>query len=277
MYLAAWALCIFCTSPLKSQVYNNAPSLWLGPQNSPQGDIMLQDVMIPQDTNAQSTYYSTLNWNAGTNGGGYCGLQNSSSGGNLTIFSLWDPLNGDTTASIVYSYPGTTFSRFGGEGTGWHAIKDNMWTENNWYTLLTRRWDVDTNTYFGYWIENVTNSTRTHYVTINYPLNGVYFDAGNSGSSFIEDWSGSGQNMRKVYYTNGYKRQSSDNTWVPFSPYTFNYTQPNDTTYPYGDRWNAGIAGNTIFLQTGGSTLLLWFQVKLIPGRLISLPFPLNL
>ena len=251
--LSTYITCMF-TFGAMAQVYQNAPSLWLGPKNSPQADIMMQDLMIPKDTNAVSTYYSTLNWNSGADGGGYCGLQNSSDGGNKTIFSLWDPASGDT-AKLAYAGPGVTFSRFGGEGTGWHAEKNNMWTESQWYTLFTRRWDVGTHTYFGYWIQSQTDNTWTHYLTFDYPVAGIYFNSGNSGSGFIEDWAGTGQNMRKVYFTNGYKRSTASGTpWVPFSPYSFSFTQPNLTTNPNGGKWNAGVKGNTIYLQTGGNT-----------------------
>ncbi len=231
----------------------NAPSLWLSPPKLPQGDIMLQDVMVPIDTDAEDTYYSVLNWNAGTDGGGYCGLQNNGSGDKLTIFSIWDPTNGDTSTSIVYATKGLTFTRFNEETSGWHAIKDSMWIENNYYTLVTRRWDVGTHTYFGYWIESVTDTSWTHILTIDYPLPNVYFNANNSGNAFIEDWIGNGYEMRKAYYKNGYKRNNITYDYDPFTPYDFNFTEPLNSDI-YNKNWNVGIVDDAIFLQTGGNT-----------------------
>ena len=46
---------------------------------------------------APTTYFETMGWNTGGNGGGYCGVQYAGTLGRNYIFELWNP----TVANIV--------------------------------------------------------------------------------------------------------------------------------------------------------------------------------
>ena len=66
---------------------DRAPSLWLKYQDNFQGDILINTIRV-QSPSPLYTYYCTLAWNAGEEGGGYCGIQEHPDGRNF-IFSLW--------------------------------------------------------------------------------------------------------------------------------------------------------------------------------------------
>lgn len=63
------------------------------------------------------TYYCTMQWNAGMEGGGYCGIQEHPNGRNF-IFSIWDPVSSNESIRAAYLGDGTQVENFGGEGTG---------------------------------------------------------------------------------------------------------------------------------------------------------------
>lgn len=79
-----------------------APSLALWYNDSEVGDILTQDVYVPAHGLTKHTYYCCLQWNAGMNGGGYCGIQDHPKGRNY-IFSLWDPEGTDEKIQPIYT------------------------------------------------------------------------------------------------------------------------------------------------------------------------------
>ena len=107
-------LCAFTFQVGQSQ--NRAPSCWLKYQDYFQGDILINKIKVisPSPT---YTYYCGLQWNAGMEGGGYCGIQEHPSGRNF-IFSIWDPISSSESITAPYTYSGTLTEPFGGEGTG---------------------------------------------------------------------------------------------------------------------------------------------------------------
>ena len=90
----------------------------------------------------------------------------------------------------------------------------------------------------------------THVVTIDYPMTDIYYET--LTCSFLEDWEGSGENLRRVHFKNGYKRGLTGN-WVPFNGATFSIVKEL-ASKTYEDNINSGVLDDTFFLQSGGET-----------------------
>ncbi len=227
---------------------NSAPSCHLTANDNAKGDIIMKTVRATITTN--TTYYCTMQWNGGRDGGAYCGFQDSPDKGHLFIYSVWDPSN-HQAITAKYLGPGTTTETFGGEGTGLKSYNQTIgWTLNQWNTQVTRRWDVGTHTYFGYWIRNVSANKWIHMVTIDYPVAGIYFEG--QTNAFLEDWTSTGVNTRRYELKDIFKRKT-DGTWLPGAQATFtrnnearsaNYTNANDS----------GVSGGAYYMQSGGNT-----------------------
>lgn len=232
---------------------NSALSSHLSAKDNVEGDILVKTLKVPHKT--LYTYYCGLMWNVGSDGGGYCGIQNHPSGNNF-IFSIWDPVTNNEPIKAVFTGKGTQVENFGGEGTGLKSWNFELgWIEGRDYQLVTRLWDKDNSTYFGYWVFDVENQTWTHLVTMDFPVKNVRFHT--TTGSFIEDWLDTGQNMRKVFQKNGYKRDM-DNNWIPFntSHYSINTydIEPGRRSYNYKDNYDAGTEDGYFYMQTGGNT-----------------------
>jgi hypothetical protein len=227
---------------------DGAPSIWYGPTNdSFTGDTVIRTIGIPYAT--MRTYYATINWNAGMDGGGYCGLQAHPSGREYH-FAIWDPSNHqDITA--VYLSPGTTAERFGGEGTGLKAMNFTLgWNTGQWYATAIRCWDVGSqDTYFGYWIHDVTGNKWTHVLTFDFPMPGIRFSYSNRG--FVEDWAGTGSNIRRCHIQGGSKRNLSG-TWYGMSQCRISANA--DTGGDYDWNFDGGVENDYYFIESGGSS-----------------------
>jgi hypothetical protein len=236
---------LFCCSGLV--IGAGAPSIWYGPTNDNfTGDAIIRTVQIPYDT--MYTYYSTINWNAGMDGGGYCGLQAHPDGHNY-IFSIWDPSNGQPITA-AYQDPGTDVLPFGGEGTGLKSWNFQLgWTNGQWYSTAVRCWDVGNHTYFGYWVHDITGDKWTHLVTMDFPMSSIRFSTGNGG--FLEDWAGTGQNIRRYHITSSYKRSTSG-SWTGMQQCTVAANA--DTGGQYDWNFDGGIENDCYFVESGGSS-----------------------
>ena len=224
----------------------NAPSAWLWYTPDGNGDICIANVKVAKST--MYTYYSVMNWNAGMEGGGYCGIQDHPDGKNF-IFSLWDPSN-HQAITAPYSAQGSQIANFGGEGTGLHVLNFQIgWQENNDYTIVTRAWQYNAHTFWGFWSLDVTHQKWTHIVTMDYPVANVYFNGGMG--QFIEDWIGSGQNVRKVMFNNIWKRYVNSG-WKNFI--TANFQVNPASTGTYANNFDGGIESGYFYMQTGGNT-----------------------
>lgn len=150
--------------------------------------------------------------------------------------------------------PGTRCEPFGGEGEGLKTWNFTIgWEPDYWYTLVTRRWDHDDHTYFGFWVKHQMSLEWTHVATIDYPLPDIYFET--LTCSFLEDWEGSGENLRRVHYKNGYKRGLTGK-WMPFSQASFSVVKE-WSSKTYEDNINCGNLDDTFFLQSGGETFMM--------------------
>ncbi|KAL8568881.1 hypothetical protein ACOMHN_061457 [Nucella lapillus] len=206
---------------MAEQRKKRAPSLWLQYNYTDPGDILMQDVFVPSSGLAKCTYYCCLNWNSGSEGGGYCGIQDHPNG-RAFIFSIWDPQKvKDIPIMPVVKGPGTWTERFGGEGTGLKSMNFELgWKEDQWYTMVVRRWAAPSGqaTRFGCWVHDQKADRWTHLITMEYPVPQVYFKGGTV--SFLEDWGCTSEHYRCVHYRGGFKRRL-DGTWMPFKKAKF--------------------------------------------------------
>lgn len=227
---------------------DRAPSVWLRFNDNAAGDIIMQDVYIPAKGLTPYTYYSVLNWNAGMEGGGYAGIQDHPDGRNF-IFSLWDPSNGELITA-PYQGAGTKVENFGGEGTGLKSWNFELgWQPDHWYTLVAKVWQKDGHTQFGYWSMDKETGIWTHIVTMDYPVENVYFNS-NTGS-FVEDWLGTGDQTRTALFTAGHKRQL-DGSWAGFTKADFNVIQE-EATAAYNESYDATSTSEYYRMSSGGS------------------------
>lgn len=212
-------------------------------------DIWMNMVNIP--TTSTYTYYSVMGWNGGIEGGGYCGIQDHPDGKNF-IFSIWDPSNSQPIVG-AYAGPGTNIENFGGEGTGLKSWNFKLgWKTGTWYTLITRVWQKNGHTFFGFWSQDQSTQIWTHLVTMDYPVANVTFKGGND--AFIEDWIGSGVNTRKVLFKDCWQR-STAGSWKLLKAASF--SSNSGDLYRngiYDQAFNAGVESGAFFMQTGGST-----------------------
>lgn len=233
---------------------NSALSGHLAAKDDLSGDIIMKTLNIPHKT--LYTYYCALSWNTGTEAGGYCGMQNHPDGNNF-IFSIWDPLSTNEPIKAAYTGAGTEVQNFGGEGTGLKSWNFELgWAEGYDYQLVARRWDYANHTYFGYWVHDIYSENWTHLVTMDFPVANVKFNG--STNSFLEDWSTSGQNMRKVFQKDGYKRRTNG-IWEPFNDVTYRINtydiEPGRRSYNFKDNYDAGVEDGYYYLQSGGNTI----------------------
>lgn len=247
---------LFLVLYLGVNTQNSAPSSYLNGEGYVQnGDILVRTIRAAKST--QATYFCTMGFNTGAEGGGYAGIQDSPDYGRTFyyIFSLWDPSNRQPITA-KYVGPGTVVSNFGGEGTGLKSMNGNLgWTIGEWYTLVLRRWDENNHTMYGYWVKDIRNDKWTHLVTMNYPVPNVYFNGGIY--TFLEDWLSTGQNERRFELKDGYIR-SRDGSWISESTMSFSVNQgdisPGGRSYNYRYAYDAGITNNAFYYQTGGNT-----------------------
>jgi len=232
---------------------NRAPSCWLNYGDSFAGDIIMNQISVISPSPLY-TYYCVLQWNAGQEGGGYCGLQDHPDGRNI-IYSIWDPAASDDPIVAEYVGYGTAVENFGGEGTGLKSWNFDLgWESNTWYTLVTRAWDDDDHTFFGFWIRDNNDGNWFHVVTMDYPVSNVRFSS--QTGSFIEDWWGNGSESRRAHYMEGWKRSDEDG-WSSF-PSTGSYfsrVSPDAGAQNYIDNYDGGIENEYYFMQSGGETV----------------------
>ncbi len=231
---------------------NRAPSCWLKYKDSFQGDIIVNTVRVSAPSPTY-TYYCTLQWNAGMEGGGYCGIQEHPDGRNF-IYSIWDPKSSNEAITAAYTHPGTKVENFGGEGTGLKSWNFAIgWETGQWYSFVSRTWNNNDHTMFGYWVFDHTNSIWHHLVTMDFPVTNVRFNS--STGSFIEDWLGSGSNMREVHQKEGWKRRTSDKSWYAFTSAKFERVKPDAGAENYIDNYDGGVITDHYFMQSGGVTM----------------------
>ncbi|GGD69765.1 discoidin domain-containing protein [Lacimicrobium alkaliphilum] len=230
---------------------DRAASTWLRFGDSFNGDIIMQDVFVPERGLTPYTYYSVLNWNAGMDGGGYAGIQDHPDGRNF-IFSLWDPSNGEEITA-EFQGEGTQVETFGGEGTGLKSMNFDLgWEANKWYTLAARVWHTreDGHSHFAFWSQDKATGEWTHLVTMNYPMPYIVFSS--ETGSFVEDWLGTGNHERTAIFNNGRKRHM-DGTWEAFTSADYEVVQEEATT-EYNENYSFESNYDYYRMTTGGTS-----------------------
>jgi hypothetical protein len=242
-------LCIFIFQFALSQ--NRAPSCWLKYQDNFQGDILINKIKVisPSPT---YTYYCSLQWNAGMEGGGYCGIQEHPDGRNF-IFSIWDPISSSESITAPYTHSGTQVESFGGEGTGLKSWNFTIgWDTEQWYSFVTRAWSFGSNTMFGFWVYSHFDQIWYHLVTMDYPVSNIRFNS--PTGSFIEDWLGNGWNTREVHHQDGWKRKTSDLSWNALKSSLFERVSPDAGANNYINNYDGGTNSDYYFMRSGGTT-----------------------
>lgn len=244
-------LLILISAEFSLTAQNRAPSCWLNYADYQPGNILVNSILVvpPSPT---YTYYCALAWNGGMEGGGYCGIQEHPEGRNF-IYSIWDPVTSSDSIVAVYTGPGTMVENFGGEGTGLKSWNFSLgWSTDEWYTFVTRTWNVNGHTHFGFWVQCGSTNQWHHIVTMDYPVNNVRFISGTG--SFIEDWFGNGWMKREVKHRNGWKR-TEGMSWLPFSQAWFSRVSPDPGAQNYIENYDGGVnPGNFYFMKSGGSS-----------------------
>ncbi len=230
---------------------NRAPSCWLTYQANYPGDIIINTLRVAAPSPTY-TYYCAMQWNAGGEGGGYCGIQEHPDGRNY-IYSIWDPLSSDEAITAAYRGEGTEVENFGGEGTGLKSWNFALgWETGRWYSFVSRAWDRGQHTMFGFWVYDHGDSLWHHLVTMDFPVEGVRFNT--STGSFIEDWYGNGWEQREVHHRQAWKRRVSDKMWFPLTQAYFRRVSPDDGAANYIDNYDGGVGDGYLFMKSGGTT-----------------------
>lgn len=155
-------------------------------------DIIMNTIKVSKS--ADSTYFGILDWNCyqmdGANGatkirGGYCGFQQGK--GYITrsaSATFWDdelPFSFEEACdSFRYSFSPSGDMK--GLSTSYHCD----YAENYWYTIVSRVWNEDGNTKFGFWYLDHTNEFWLHAVNYVYPSKTMVFE--NKVTSFVDDF-----------------------------------------------------------------------------------------
>ena len=239
----------YCISGIQAQ--NRAPSINLSYiDNTEDGYLLMNSVKVvaPSPT---YTYYSVLNWNIGSEGSGYCGIQEHPRGRNF-IFSLWDPISSSRRTYSTYSHSDAEVSRFGGEGTGIRTLNFGLgWRTNTTYRFVVRTWQSDNETHFGCWVEDSITGRWTYLATLVHPVSDLVFSPG--AGSFIEDWFGNGHLPRSVQYADGWKRELSSN-WSPFTAGIIDIPMDASASNFLSNYDVKVVNDNTFQLTSGGTT-----------------------
>jgi chitodextrinase len=216
-------------------------------------DITMNQVYVP--ITAPYTYFEALGWNNSIEGGGYCGIQDIGNGGRKYIFSLWNTLDPNNTTPIKAAYlgQGTTVSSFGNEGTGLGSSNTELgWSVNTWYNFVSRTWQVDGHTYFGFWSQDLSTSKWTHLLTMDYPVANVTFNTKND--AFVEDWADLGAPIRKALYKEAWQRDVGG-AWTLQNQALFSSNDKDAFRNKiYDESFNSGVENGAFFIQIGGNT-----------------------
>ena len=242
--------CLLFTGTFLS-AQDRAPSCWLKYQDNYAGDIIINTLKVKAPSPLY-TYYCAMQWNAGMEGGGYCGLQEHPDGRNF-IFSIWDPIGSNEAITAAYMGAGTEVENFGGEGTGLKSWNFELgWETDHWYSTVSRAWNDNGHTMFGYWVYDESNTLWHHLVTMDFPVPGVRFQT--RTGSFIEDWLGNGWFTREIHHRDGWKRKTSNLSWTPLSGANFERVFPDPGCANYIDNYDGGVTpGSHYFMKSGGT------------------------
>lgn len=234
-------------------------------------DWCYEEVTIPEFSDISGTYCMAIGFT-----GGYMGIQNNGDRHDA-IFSIWD--NGDTDthpdlanyrkAGAVDASSFVKVNRFGNEGTGAQIFyHDANWTPGKFvqfisnsqpeevkYTVKSSKGEdssfVQKNTLVSTWI-NVGDGKGWQYMaTVRKPGDEVPNFTG--WYSFLENYNGLGNPLRKGYYKNCYAHDRNTGKWYHFNKAGFSNTDGGSSV---GARTDYGQGrdtedSNCFFMQSG--------------------------
>ena len=245
-------ICFSCWAAGNAQ--NSAPSSHLVFDDRGAGDILINEVRVPEQGEAMYTYYEVLGWRG--KGAGYAGIQ-AHPKSHLYIFSIWDHEAHTAPIKAVYRGPGTETVGFGGEGTGLKSWNFELgWSTDVWYTLIARTWPVADHTFYGFWSRAGDTKVWTHLVTMDVAVKATFEGA---TDAFIEDWLDTGSESRTTHLRRGWKRKTGG-TWFPFGSGKYSVNSwdldPGKRSYNYRKNWNGGVkredSSEFYFMVSGG-------------------------
>lgn len=204
---------------------------------------------VTVERSADGTYFAVCGWHKG-----YFGIQQLRDGRTVAIFSVWDPPRGDNPdgvppqerVKLLHHDPSVRIGRFGNEGTGGQSFYDLAWEPGETHRfLVTAKPAGERTQYTGHlylpaekrWLHMVTFSTMSGGAGIR----GCY--------SFVEDFARnrvSTTHERRAKFGNGWVR-GMNGDWRPLTQARFTADGNPAVTI------DAGVAGSTFFLATGGA------------------------
>lgn len=87
---------------------------------------------------------------------------------------------------------------------------------------------------------------------MNYPVGNLKFST--RTSSFIEDWLETGYNNREIHHKNGWKRQTSNTSWLQFTSTYFDKVDPDPRAANYANNYDGGAVNNEYFFMSSGGS-----------------------
>jgi hypothetical protein len=175
--------------------------------------------------------------------------------------AVWDP-----TDSAIWTAPGTTKTRFGGEGTGWTVYYPYDWATNCDYRFCARliRESPTTTLYFAYFADpHFGASSWKHLATIRRTVGVTGF---RYLGSFLEDFGERSWIPRSFVVGNQWMRiGSSQLEWVDVRQALFNSSI--GWSNPYTNHFDGDVVSVGFRLETGGDTLR-----DNVPGDVLSRP-----
>lgn len=216
---------------------------------APEGDLFYNEVTIEESVPA--SYFMVCGFSRG-----YFGIQELGNGKKTVLFSVWDPTDGDDAdavakkdqVEILSQGEGVEVKRFGGEGTGGQSFWPYDWKVGSTYKfLVSSKVEGERTRFTGYfyvaeqerWQQMASFRTKTG----GAPVKGLY--------SFIEDFRRDGRSaeqIRRARFGNGWLRTLGGD-WVALRKARF--TADSNAQLHI----NAGVSGETFFLQNGGATV----------------------
>ena len=188
---------------------------------------------------------------------GYFGMQDLGDH-KITLFSVWDPTRGDKASAVpesqrvevLYAGEGVAIKRFGGEGTGAQSRIDFDWKIGQTYRYLLTAKVEDKKTQYAAFLFMPDTKAWKHIATFRVTtggdeLRGLY--------SFVEDFRRNGKSAtetRRAEFGNGWTMDVGGQ-WHPLLNATFTAS---DALTEARDTIDAGIVGDSFYLQTGGET-----------------------
>jgi hypothetical protein len=207
---------------------------------------------------------------------GYFGIQESTKpGGNIAIFSVWDPgkqnnpnqVAEEQRVKVIYSGEGVRIIRFGNEGTGGQSTFPFDWKVGQTIRCLVRAKVQGRFTTYSAFIFLPDEKTWKHLASFQTITEG---DKLKNYYSFVEDFrrtDESASQSRRALYGNGWV-QTPNGKWQPLTEAMFTANKA-----PRMDI-DAGVDSNRFYLQTGGDTrnTMAVSSKKTVPASALTWP-----